>query len=178
MLFCCPACPLPKTPPVVLLPCAWPKLQPDPPAVIFDPPPKRLLPPPPPPPPPKSVLPPAVLVLANGFAAEDAGGLAVDPKSPLPGVEAVALVWPKILPELPLVTGLPKGKALLDFAGSDIVFVIGAVARGLGSLSAVDLPRGFFGRCKDILRCRRLNLPRRRKRAVKSAPQFIVNFKC
>ena len=100
-LFGGPGCPVPKTPPEVLSPCTWPKLQPDPPAGLFAPPPNMLLPPPPPtPPPPKTELPPAVLMLPNGFA--DAGGLTLDPNRPPAGVEAVVFVWPKRLPELPL----------------------------------------------------------------------------
>ena len=79
----CPACP------EVLLPCAWPKLQPDPPTGLFDPPPNKLLPPPPPP---KSELPPAAFVLPNGFAADDAGGLTLDPNNPPADVEAEVFV--------------------------------------------------------------------------------------
>ncbi len=111
-LFGCAAGPVPKIPPEVLLPWTWPKLQLDPPAGLLAPPPNILLspplvppPPPPPPPPPKRELPPAVPVLPNGFAADDAGGLAFDPNSPPAGVEAGVFVWPKRLPELPLVAG-------------------------------------------------------------------------
>lgn len=104
-LFCCPACPVPKNPPEVLLACAWPKFQPDPPAGLFAPPPNRLLPSPPPPPAPKRELPPAVFVLPNEFPAVDAAGLIFDPNSPPAGFEAVVFVWPKRLPEAPLVEG-------------------------------------------------------------------------
>ena len=147
--FCCWACPLPKSAPGVLFPCAWPKLQPDPPPVgLFDPPPNRLLPlpapapAPAPAPPPKTELPPDVLVLANGFAAEDAGVLALDPNSPPAGAEVVVFVWPKRLPEVPLVAVLPKEKGLLDFAGSDIVAEEGSEGSeylGQGTKSAMIL---------------------------------------
>lgn len=100
--FCCPVCPVPKFPPEVLLPCTWPKLQPDPPAGLFAPPPKRLELTPPAP---NREPPPAVLVLPNGLAAEDTGGLALEPNSPPVDVEAVVFVWPKRLPEPPLVAG-------------------------------------------------------------------------
>lgn len=104
--FCCPACPAPKISLEVLLPFAWPKLQPDPPACLFAPPPKTLLPPPPPsPPPPNGEAPPAVLVLPNRFAAEDAGGWAPDPNNPLAEFDAVVFVWPKRVPDFPLVAG-------------------------------------------------------------------------
>ena len=89
VLFCCPTCPVPKSPPGVLLSCAWPKPQPDPPVGLFVPPPNRLLPPPPLP---KRELPPAVLVLPNGFAAEDVEELAFAPKIPPAGIEAVVFV--------------------------------------------------------------------------------------
>lgn len=46
-----------------------------------------------------------MLVLPNGFAAEDEEGLAIDPNSPPAGVEAAVFVWPKRLPEAPLVVG-------------------------------------------------------------------------
>ncbi len=103
-LFGCAACPVPKISPGVLLPWTWPKLQEGPPAGLLAPPPNILLPPPPPPPPNRE-LPPAVPVLPNGFAADDAGGLAFDPNSPPAGVEEGVFVWPKGLPELPLVAG-------------------------------------------------------------------------
>ena len=115
-LDCCPAWLVPKRPPEALLPCAWPKLQPDPPADLFAPPPNRLLPPPPPtPPPPNREFPPAVLVLPNGFVADEAGGLALDPNNPPAGVEVAVFVWPKGLLELPLVAGGLKNSDGLDF---------------------------------------------------------------
>ena len=141
--FCCPACTPPKIPLEVSLPCVWPKVQPDPPTGLFDPPPNILLPPVPPPPPlpPKREVPPVVLVL-NEFAAEDAGGWALDPNKPLAGVVAAVFVWPKRLLEAALAAGLPKGNGLLDFAGSDIVFEKGIAALELGNL---DLRRGILG---------------------------------
>lgn len=115
-LVCCPAWLVPKRPPEALVPCAWPKLQPDPPADFFVSPPNTLLPPPSPaPPPPKRELPPAVLVLLNGVVADEAGGLALDPNNPPAGVELAVFVWPNRLLELPLVAGGLKKSDGLDF---------------------------------------------------------------
>ena len=101
-----------------------------------------LLPVPPPPPlPPKREVPPAVLVL-NEFAAEDAGGLVLDPNNPPAGVVAAVLFWPKRLLGAALAAGLPKENGLLDFAGSDMVFKKGIVVLELYDL---DLRRGILG---------------------------------
>ena len=111
--------------------CPAPKI---PPAGLFDPPPNRVLPPPP-----KTELAPAVLVLPNVFAVEDAGVLALDPNSPPAGVDAEVDVWPKRPLEVPLVVGLPKENKGVVFDGSDMIFAEGLAALGLGNLLAVDL---------------------------------------
>lgn len=67
-------------------------------------PPKKLLPPLPPVFVPKrDELPPAALVLPNGFAAELAGGLL--PNTLLAGFGVVKAPWSKRPPELPLLAG-------------------------------------------------------------------------
>lgn len=105
-----------------------------------------------------------MLVLPNGFAAEDAVVLAFDPNSPPAGVEAGVFVWPKGLPESPVVAGLPKENVGLGFAGSDMLFEDEAVPLGLGDLSARDLRRRRIGLGSDMLSCREWISPHRKGR--------------
>ena len=103
-------------------------------------------------------------MLLNGVVADEAGGLALDPNNPPPGVEFAVFVWPNRLLEPPLVAGGLKKSDGLDFPWSDMVFEGRGMTLGLGSLLAVDLRRGALGLGRDISGCRRSNLPREGRR--------------
>ena len=121
-----------------------------------------------------------MLVVANGFAAEDAEVVVPEPNSPLAGAEAAVFVCPKRLPEPPLVVVLPKENVVLGFAGSDMLFGNGAVRLGLGDLLAVDLRRGILGLGRDMLSCSRLDLPPEEKRRGGGENSVIIMgpFEC
>ena len=146
--FCCPACSVPKTPSDVLLPCAWPKLQPHPAPGLLDPLPNILLVPPPLTAPIllKRALPPAVLALSNGFAAKDAGGLILDLNSLPAEVKAEVFGWLNRLPESPLVADLPNENGALDFAGSDNGVLERRRSSGTRSFSGTRVHRRKTGR--------------------------------
>ena len=113
-----------------------------------------------------------MLVLPNGFAAEDAAVVVPEPNSPLGGAEAAVFVCPKRLPEPPLVVVLPKENVLFGFAGLDMLFRNGAVPLGLGDLLAVGLRRGILGLGIDMLSCSQLDLPPEEKRREGAGRKF------
>ena len=117
-----------------------------------------------------------MLVVPNGFTAEDAELLALEPNSPPAGFEAAVFVWPKRVLEPPLVVGLPKENVVLGFAGSDMLIGNSAVPLGLGDLLAVGFRRGLLGLGRDILSYHHIDLPTKEEERKEDVPCRWLNL--